>query len=135
MPRMARITIPGVAQHVTQRGNYRKTVFLTDGDRRLYLELLGEEAPRCGVSILAYCLMDTHVHLIVVPERADSLARGWAGHTFAMRRPSIAVTGAAGTCGRTGSSRACWRGSFLARAALRRAQPGAGRTCAVDIRF
>ena len=76
MPRMARVTIPGVTHHVTQRGNNRQTVFLTGGDRRLYLELLGEEAPRRGLSILAYCLMDTHVHLIVVPERADSLARG-----------------------------------------------------------
>jgi putative transposase len=73
---MARVTIPGVAHHVTQRGNNRQAVFLTDDDRRLYLKLLGEEARRHGVSILAYCLMDAHIHLIVVPERTDSLARG-----------------------------------------------------------
>ena len=30
--------------------------------------------PRREVSVLAFCLMTNHVHLVVVPERADSLA-------------------------------------------------------------
>jgi hypothetical protein len=37
MARQARIAIPGVAHHVTQRGNYRQDVFFTDDDRRVYL--------------------------------------------------------------------------------------------------
>ena len=44
--------------------------------RRLYLDLLGHHAVRSGARLLGYCLMTNHVHLIVVPEREDSLARG-----------------------------------------------------------
>ena len=34
MPRSARIVIPDVPHHVTQRGNNRQDVFFTDDDRR-----------------------------------------------------------------------------------------------------
>jgi len=37
MPRMARIVIPDVPHHVTQRGNRREDVFFADDDRRRYL--------------------------------------------------------------------------------------------------
>jgi putative transposase len=76
MPRIARITIPGVAHHVTQRGNNRQRVFRDDTDRRWYLQLLAEETQDHGLTVLAYCLMDNHVHLVAVPEREDSLALG-----------------------------------------------------------
>ena len=36
--------------------------------------LLAAHQRDAGVRILAYCLMTNHVHLVVVPERADSLA-------------------------------------------------------------
>ncbi len=44
MPRLARATAVGCAHHVTQRGNNRQDVFLADEDRRVYLELLQEQA-------------------------------------------------------------------------------------------
>ena len=40
-----------------------------------YLEILARQCQRHGVSILGYCLMDNHVHLIAVPQHADSLAK------------------------------------------------------------
>ena len=40
MARLARIVIPGVAHHVTQRGNRRLPVFFSDEDRIAYLALL-----------------------------------------------------------------------------------------------
>ena len=40
MPRMARIVVPDVPHHVTQRGNRREDVFFSDEDRRRYLLLL-----------------------------------------------------------------------------------------------
>jgi putative transposase len=73
MPRIARIVVPGVAHHVSQRGNNRQDVFFTDDDRRLYLKLLREQSQRFGLSVLAYCLMTNHVHLVVVPQQRDSL--------------------------------------------------------------
>ena len=60
--------------HITQRGNYRQTVFFDDGDRQLYLAILRENTSRYRLRLLGFCLMSNHVHLIAVPEREDSLA-------------------------------------------------------------
>jgi REP element-mobilizing transposase RayT len=43
MARFARIVLPGVAHHVTQRGNRRQPVFFSDADRRRYLDLVRQE--------------------------------------------------------------------------------------------
>jgi len=51
-------------------------IFDHDGDRELYLSLMREHADRQGVRFQAWCLMTNHVHLVAVPEREDSLARG-----------------------------------------------------------
>ena len=74
MPRIARIVIPDVAYHVTQRGNNRQDVFFTDDDRRAYLEWLREYSRAFDLRILGWCLMTNHVHLVAVPGREDSLA-------------------------------------------------------------
>lgn len=73
MARLARIVIPDVAHHVTQRGNRRLPVFFSDDDRVAYLELLAEAAAAHGTQCLAWCLMDNHIHLILVPKTADAL--------------------------------------------------------------
>jgi putative transposase len=75
MARMARVVVPDVAHHVTQRGNRRGDVFFSDGDRRRFLSLLREYSQDCGLELLAYCLMTNHLHLVVVPEHENSLAR------------------------------------------------------------
>jgi len=75
MPRMARVVIPGIAHHVTQRGHRREDVFFSDADRRRYLELLGQYASEHALAVQAYCLMTNHLHLIVVPATPESLSR------------------------------------------------------------
>lgn len=75
MPRIARVVIPQCPHHVTQRGVRSMQVFLTDGDRRKYLDLLRANGKKYGVEVLAYCLMSNHVHIVAVPESGDSLAR------------------------------------------------------------
>lgn len=75
MPRRPRTVFPGVAHHITQRGNDRQPVFYSTGDHRFYLELLARHCARSGARILGYCLMPNHIHLVAVPEREDSLAR------------------------------------------------------------
>ena len=76
MPRAARVVIPGCAHHLTQRGNNRQPVFFVDDDRRVYLELLREQAERFELTISGYCLMTNHIHLVVTPAAADALAKG-----------------------------------------------------------
>jgi putative transposase len=65
MPRQARLEIPGVPLHITQRGVNRCAIFLDDDDGRHYLRLLGESAAKRGLEIHAYVLMGNHVHLLV----------------------------------------------------------------------
>ena len=45
MPRSARIVIPGLPHHVTQRGNRRQVTFFDDADYALYLEINGDRHP------------------------------------------------------------------------------------------
>jgi putative transposase len=73
MPRQARIVIPGLPHHITQRGNNRQDVFFVDGDRIAYLDLLREQCEKHKVRVLGYCLMTNHVHLVVTPPQEDSL--------------------------------------------------------------
>lgn len=74
MPRFARAVAVGVAHHVTQRGTDHQRVFFTNGDREVYLDWLRTSADQARLRILAYCLMPNHVHLVAIPEEADSLA-------------------------------------------------------------
>lgn len=75
MARAARIIVPDVAYHVTQRGNNRLDVFFSDDDRTTYLRLLKEEVEKHKLKIHGYCLMTNHVHLVVVPTEETSLAK------------------------------------------------------------
>ena len=102
MPRFARVVMADLVYHVTHRGNRRGDIFFQDSDRRDYLDDLGRCAREESLEIWAYCLMTNHVHLIVRPRRADSLARAigrahqlhtirinrahaWRGHLWANR--------------------------------------------------
>jgi putative transposase len=73
MPRASRIVIPGVPHHVVQRGNRRQPIFFSDADRNCYVEWLADGCQRFGTTCLAWCLMDNHVHLVLVPSTADGL--------------------------------------------------------------
>jgi len=74
MPRMARIVMPDVPHHVTQRGNRREDVFFEDADRRRYLLLMLENCRVHALEVWAYCLMTNHVHFVAVPREPDALA-------------------------------------------------------------
>lgn len=75
MPRVARIVVEGYPHHITQRGNYRQTVFSGSKDYRFYLDRLNEYLERYELSVLAYCLMPNHVHFVAIPEEKDSMAK------------------------------------------------------------
>ncbi|MBX9896730.1 MAG: transposase [Qipengyuania sp.] len=91
MPRGSRIVVPGLAHHVTQRGNRRQPIFFCDADRRAYRDLVALYCRRHRTRCLAWCLMDNHVHLILVPETADGLrATLAAAHTVYSQRVNAA---------------------------------------------
>jgi putative transposase len=93
MARLARIVLPDIPHHVTQRGNGRAQTFFCEADYRLYLTLLAKHCRAARVAIWAWCLMPNHVHLILTPADADGLRkslskvhRQYAGHIHARER-------------------------------------------------
>ena len=74
MARFARVIAVNVPHHVTQRGNARRFLLDTDADRMVYLDQLRHHAQQEQLSLLGYCLMSNHVHLIVIPRKPEALA-------------------------------------------------------------
>ena len=91
MPRLARLVIPDVAHHVTQRGNRRQPVFFSEADYAAYRDLVAASCAANGVRCLAWCLMPNHVHLILTPSDADGLRAALAeAHRRYSRRINLA---------------------------------------------
>ncbi len=70
---MARVVVPGMPHHITQRGNRRQQTFFCDEDYQAYLQLMAQWRAVWQVEIWSYCLMPNHVHLIAVPESEPGL--------------------------------------------------------------
>ena len=73
MARIARVVVPGLPHHVTQRGNLREPAFFGAEDCQ-FLPIT-TAARRAGAEIWAYHLMLNHVHLIVPPTDINGLRR------------------------------------------------------------
>ncbi len=58
-----------------ERGARRERVFFGDDDYELYRDLLASRRRKHGVACWATCLMPNPVHLILVPDREEALAR------------------------------------------------------------
>ncbi len=108
MARLARIVVPGVAHHVTQRGNRRQPVFFGADDYAEYRSLIAQSCRAAGVEVWGYCLMPNHVHLILVPSdtgglraaladahrrysRRVNFREGWRGYLWQGRFASVAM--------------------------------------------
>jgi REP element-mobilizing transposase RayT len=75
MARPLRIEIPGALYHVTARGNARAPICLSDSDRLLFLDLLGNAIEEHGWIYHSFCLMPNHYHLLLETPEAN-LSRG-----------------------------------------------------------
>lgn len=65
MARRPRVEVPGALYHVIARGNERKAIFRDNADREHYLSRLAHYRERFDFALIAYCLMDNHVHLAI----------------------------------------------------------------------
>ena len=74
MPRKPRFNLPGVAQHVIQRGNNREPCFYSQQDYQRYLDDLQLSALKYNCRIHAYVLMTNHVHLLVTPMAENGIS-------------------------------------------------------------
>ena len=74
MPRIARNFVDGCIYHILNRGNSRKVVFHSPEDYEAFLKSLQETKTTFNISILAYCLMPNHFHLLLQPQKAAKLS-------------------------------------------------------------
>lgn len=51
--------------HVTQRGTAHGLIFESDDDRRQFLRIIKKYRDELGFRVLAWCLMDDHIHLVL----------------------------------------------------------------------
>ncbi len=65
MARPLRLEFPGAVYHVTSRGNARQAIFLDKDDRESFLGVLASVVARFNWLCHAYCLMETHCHVMV----------------------------------------------------------------------
>lgn len=65
MPRQARLDAPGTLHHVMIRGIEGARIFQDDFDRRYFISRLSRLAECTGAKVLAWVLMDNHVHLLM----------------------------------------------------------------------
>lgn len=75
MARLPRLTIPGIAQHVVQRGNNRQACFFCNKDRAFFINKLIEACEVEGVKVHAFVLMTNHVHLLMTPGTAHGISK------------------------------------------------------------
>lgn len=69
--RLPRFDFPGARHHVMNRGARSEPVFLDDGARTLFIEVLSELPERFGVLVHGYALMPNHYHLMLESVRGD----------------------------------------------------------------
>ena len=105
MPRHARLDVPGTLHHVMARGIEGRTIFQDEEDRQAFMERIRSLVRETGTRVLAWALMDNHVHLLLIsgpaglPTFMRRLLTGYAigfnrrhrrwGHLFQNRYKSI----------------------------------------------
>ena len=65
MARALRIEFAGALYHITSRGDMKADIYLDDDDKEVFLLTLNEVCTCFNWVIHAYCLMDSHYHLLV----------------------------------------------------------------------
>ena len=75
MPRIPRLSVPGIPLRIVQRGNNRQAVFFQEKDYIVWLGTLFESAIRYEVSVHAWVCMTNHVHLLATPWEEGAASR------------------------------------------------------------
>jgi putative transposase len=110
MDRWARVAVPGMPQHVTQRGNRGQPTFFGEEEDAADVELLAAWCKQRALEVWAYCRMPNPGHWIAVPQLVNRLRlamgeghrhyrrrvnfrHGWRGHWWPSRFASYVMDG------------------------------------------
>jgi putative transposase len=73
MPRAARIVVPGALHLVRHGGARRRRIFFHDDDYHTYFRLLMGRLGGSSTRLLAWCLLEDHIHLLLRPQEKGGL--------------------------------------------------------------
>jgi len=109
MARLPRICLPGIPQHIIQRGNNHQTCFASDENFSAYADWLDEYARKYRVAIHAWVFMTNHIHLLATPESGDGVSRLMQdlGRNY-VRYFNFTLVREQECCGKADSSPALW---------------------------
>jgi len=65
MPWQARLDAPGILHHVMVRGMEGCPIFLDEQDRQDFVSRISELVEMSGTKVMAWTLMDNHLHLLI----------------------------------------------------------------------
>jgi REP-associated tyrosine transposase len=103
MGRLPRAIDDGLVYHAFNQGNNRGDVFADDADHVAFLQAIADANKRYPFRLFGYCLMTNHFHLLLRPERGQSISRILQSltvtHTWRYRK-------------RHGTSGHVWQGRF-----------------------
>lgn len=107
MARPLRIQYCDAYYHVMNRGNRREDIFITDQDRKVFLDALADSCDTFQVKLISYVMMSNHFHLLVQTPQANlsefmrhflvtytvrfNRRNGRTGHVFQGRFKSLLV--------------------------------------------
>ncbi len=74
MARLSRVCLPGIPQHIIQRGNNRQICFASEEDFAAYAHWLHQYAKKFEVKIHAWVFMTNHVHLLATPATKSGIS-------------------------------------------------------------
>lgn len=75
MPRRPRILVDGGYYHIVTRGNDRRKLFRYRQDYKYFLEIIKKYLDKFQVSILNYCLMPNHIHLLIQAQKSQDIPK------------------------------------------------------------
>ncbi len=75
MPRKPRFYLPGLPDHIVQRGNNRDPIFLGESNYAAYLGCLKRPLTKYHDRLHAYVLLTNHVQLPITPSAENPLSR------------------------------------------------------------
>lgn len=75
MPHIARKQYNSKFQHVIVQGINREYIFEEEENKKKYKELIYNKLYDTGITILAYCIMSNHAHLLIHTEKIEGLSK------------------------------------------------------------
>ncbi len=95
MPRQPRLIVDGGYYHVVTRGIDRRKLFYCIQDYKFFLATVSEYLKKFDVSVIHYCLMPNHIHLLIQAHKKEDLPKFMQGvlqvyaHYFRKRYSSV----------------------------------------------